>query len=289
LRSRCAGFFLREIILGQLITQAKKFAEAAYAVIVEKLVLETMKFFTSGVRNQGSGRSLEDFMAAYENENGKKFDELLALKQSKQKTAAKEATEKFQTLTKTSPEEFLDFRIAQRFLTKETYVSMYVGIAIIEATPLVEAMMVPLMDNGAKIYGAYFDSALKFYRNPLDDDKDDPLDIIKQVGELRWREHGPTWEFWKNKEWIAYEKDDQTLIETAYTDGRKEISLQISKETYRLNWEGPQRYQINEKTKSVRKIRRKSPERTKSPEDLESPESSKKPDLIVRRKRFGCC
>jgi len=282
--------FLREIIIGQLTRQAKKFAEEAYRIFVEPLVQRIMDFFKEGVKHQGSGqgRSLEDFMAAYENENGKKFDELLALKQRKEKkTEAKEAAEKFQMLTRSSPEEFLDFRIAQRFLTKETYVSMYVGIAIIEATPLVEAMMVPLIHNGAHKYETCFNDALQFYRNASQEgDSEDPDD---SDGELRWRGHGAVWEFWKEKEWIAYELDHQASIESAYTSGKKEISIQISTERYKLNWEGALKYQINEKTKSVRKIRRKPPpskegsrEGSESPEGPRSHEGSKKsPDCSI--------
>jgi len=166
-------------------------------------------------------------------------------------------------------------------------VSMYVGIAIIEATPLVEAMMVPLIHNGAHKYETCFNDALQFYRNASQEgDSEDPDD---SDGELRWRGHGAVWEFWKEKEWIAYELDHQASIESAYTSGKKEISIQISTERYKLNWEGALKYQINEKTKSVRKIRRKPPpskegsrEGSESPEGPRSHEGSKKsPDCSI--------
>jgi len=188
-------------------------------------------------------------------------------------------------VAKSSPEEFQDFRIAQRFLTKERYVSMYVGIVIIEATPLVEAMMMPLIHNGAHKYQTYVDDALKFYRYPSEED--DSEDNDEQLGEIACLGHGPVWEFRKDGDWTAYELDDQILIESAHINGRKEITLQISTESYRLNWEGETKYQINEKTKGVRKIRRNPPSSTEEDSSRESLEES--PDLIVRRKRRGIC
>jgi len=110
-------------------------------------------------------------------------------------------------------------------------------------------------------------------------------DII--VGQIACLGHGPVWEFRKDGDWTAYELDDQILIESAHINGRKEITLQISTESYRLNWEGETKYQINEKTKGVRKIRRNPPSSTEEDSSRESLEES--PDLIVRRKRRGIC
>jgi len=265
--------FLRDIIIGQLTKKAKKFAEETYGIFVEPLVQEILTFCEEGVKHQGSvqGRSLEDFMAAYENENGTNFDDMMALKQQRQKKKeAKEAAEKFQMLTKSSPEEFMDFRTAQCFLTKETYVSMYVGIAIIEATPLMEAMMVPLIHSGGQKYQAYVDHALKFYREASVEDVSE--DDEEPAGEEGWREQCAVWEFWKETEWHEYEKHEQIQIEAAVKSGRKGTSLEILTDKYQLNWEGTVKYQINETTKKVRQIRRTPPleEPPEGPKNLET-------------------
>ena len=103
---------------------------------------------------------------------------------------------------------------------------MYVGIAIIEATPLMEAMMVPFIHSDAQKYQTYVDNALKFYRDPSVEE--DSEDDDEPVGEMKWLEHGAVWEFWKENEWIAFEKDEQMKIETARENGKKGISLEIS-------------------------------------------------------------
>merc|ERR1719362_1262682 len=145
---------------------------------------------------------------------------------------------------------------------------MYVGIAIIEATPLMEAMMVPFIHSGKETYQTYIDNALKFYSDPsVEDDSEDD----ESVGEEGWGQHGAAlWEFWKENEWIPHEKHEQIQIEAAVKSGKKGTSLEISKKRYQLNWEGTY-YQINEKTKKVRKIRRKP--------RLEEPQN---PDLVER-------
>jgi len=250
--------FMREIIMGQLIQQAAKFASKAYTVFVEEMTEEVMNFFTEGTAFAEAGDRLRVFqnsMYGYEKENGEMFDAVLELRQQRKRKEAKEAAEQFEETADTTVEDFQDFRTVHSFYSKHAYVSMYVGVVIVEATPLLEAMIMPLIQNGDGAYRNVIDDALNFYRI----DSDVPINPTPPIRS----ESQPVWEVYL-EDWTPYEQEQQTLIEKAYKMGRKELDIQVDGNTYRLSWAGKVWSQVNPKTKSARLIRRDPPPQQES-------------------------
>jgi len=242
--------FMLDIIVGQLVKRTKTFAAQVYRELVEESIAMMLEFFTES----GQQVSLTEFMATYEKECGEKFDEMLALGQDKKKKKeAAEAREQFEVVMDSSPEEFQDFRTARRLLSQQSYVDMYVGIVMLEATPLLEAMMLPLIHKGASNYQEHLNTALNFYKCPSLGDSSDEEPLPWEDPRLG---HSGIWEFSQNGEWIRYNVNDQMLIESAYTDKKKGVTLQISTQTYELNWAAQVPYQKNVRTKNTRRIRR---------------------------------
>jgi len=161
--------FLQEVILGQLIQQSAKFASEAYTAFVEQYIEKIMTFFMeeSGRKKQEANESgnklLESYMASYENEFGRAFDETLVQLKNSKKAQAQEIRKTFLETVCSSVEDFEDFRSTRSIISKDAYVSMYVGIVVIEATPLLEAMIMPLIQDGADEYQRMIDNALRFY------------------------------------------------------------------------------------------------------------------------------
>merc|ERR1712008_119045 len=160
--------FLQEVILGQVIQQSTKFASEAYTAFVEQYMEKVMTFFMESsqskqVASESGSKLLENYMASYENEFGRVFDEMLVLLKNSKKREIQEAKANFMEKVGSSVEDFEDFRTTRSIISKDAYVDMYVGIVVIEARPLLEAMMMPLIQDGADEYQRMVDDALHFY------------------------------------------------------------------------------------------------------------------------------
>jgi len=161
--------FLQEVILGQIIQQSVKFASEAYTAFVEQNIEKAMTFFMdSSQRTQvePGSKLLENYMECYESDLGRKFDKMQDDMQKAKRSQVQEARTVFLETACSSVEDFEDFRTTRRIISKDAYVSMYVGIVVIEATPLLEAMMIPLIKDGADKYQRMIDDALHFYSHP---------------------------------------------------------------------------------------------------------------------------
>lgn len=112
---------------------------------------------------ESGSKLLASYMASYENEFGRAFDETLVQLKNSKKAQAQEIRKTFLETVCSSVEDFEDFRSTRSIISKDAYVSMYVGIVVIEATPLLEAMIMPLIQDGADEYQRMIDNALRFY------------------------------------------------------------------------------------------------------------------------------
>lgn len=241
--------FLREIVVGQLVQKATEFAEKAYEAFIEPRIKDVMNFFVQGIAlTQPVEQLLESMMASYEREYGERFDEVLELRLRKQarKKEAEELAEQFMETAESSVEDFRDFRTARGLLTKPAYISMYVGIVVIEASPLLEAMMMPLIQNGAREYQNMIDVAVNWYRNDYDDPGPEPESIPSQ----------PVWKFRLGNDWKPYAREQQSLIEDAYSSGKMALNMEIEGNMYKLNFQGKVWSQVNQKTGGARLITR---------------------------------
>jgi len=246
--------FLREIVLGQLIQKTTEFAEKAYEVFVEERIKEVMSFFTEGMAlTQPVEQLLENSMASYEREYGERCDAVLELrrqKRGKKREAAAKLAEQFVETAESSIEDFQDFRTVRSLLSKRAYTSMYVGIVVIEASPLLEAMIMPLIQNGGSEYQNMIDVALNWYRNNYDD---------VDLAEREPSQNQPVWKFRLGDDWVPYAHEHQALIEDALKNKKTALKLEIEGKYYMLRFQADDWYQVNMKTGGARLFRREPP------------------------------
>lgn len=174
----------------------------------------------------------------------------LRLRKQARKKEAEELAEQFMETAESSVEDFRDFRTARGLLTKPAYISMYVGIVVIEASPLLEAMIMPLIQNGGSEYQNMIDVALNWYRNNYDD---------VDLAEREPSQNQPVWKFRLGDDWVPYAQEHQALIEDALKNKKTALKLEIEGKYYMLRFQADDWYQVNMKTGGARLFRREPP------------------------------